>query len=378
MMSAMDAQPKPAPTGAARTAAHVRKYLIAYTFLVAVVAVLFGYLLRSPVAANKRLLSDLVVVLAVITIYPSMVQLKTEGLLKTFTQWRAILLSVVYVFALAPVLAYLFAHTLSPAAVGTGFFVANVVPASSASLGYVLIAGGSIELATALALISFVASLGAIPLFLYLYLAGTHGSASVPMGSIVMSLVYVLVLPLVVGQITRLTLLRTKGKKFTDQTIKPHLSLATMLSMLALIFTLVTLKANLIVTKPDLVGRILLYQTIVIFGVLILSVFVSRLFKLSYQEHQAVAFISVTKNQSAAAAIATSSLSPAAGLAPATIPIIQPILAVAYLHLEKVIARFLGGASDEGTEVGAANSPGIEPATSSAAAVQTEQGPQRP
>jgi predicted Na+-dependent transporter len=51
-------------------------------------------------------------------------------------------------YVLAPLLAIFFANLLEPS-VAPGFVVSNVVPASSASMGYVLLAEGNIELATA-------------------------------------------------------------------------------------------------------------------------------------------------------------------------------------------------------------------------------------
>jgi ACR3 family arsenite efflux pump ArsB len=81
-------------------------------------------------------------------------------------------------------------------------------------------------------------------------------------------------------------------------------------------------------------------------GVLLLSLLVSWLTHSSYEDHQALAFTSVTKNQSVAAAIATLALGPTAALAPAIIPIIQPILAIAYIHIEKSVRSLLTGKND--------------------------------
>jgi predicted Na+-dependent transporter len=99
-----------------------------------------------------------------------MIQLKTEGLLKSMKKFKEILLSLLYVFAVSPLLAYLIAPTLGdPHNIGVGYFAANIVPASSASIGYVLIAGGSIELATVLAVLTLILGIPLIPVILGLY-----------------------------------------------------------------------------------------------------------------------------------------------------------------------------------------------------------------
>ena len=320
---------------------HVRKYLIAYTVLSLAVAVPIGYFTQSFTSANKNLFSNLVIFFAILTIYPSMIQLKTEGLGKSFRSWKPIVASMTYVFILSPAIAFAVAPTLGSGPIGLGFVTANIVPASSASLGYVLIAGGSIELATALAVLSLLVAIPAIPLFLDLY--SSHLSATAPVIPIMTSVLYILILPLIAGQITRYVLHRFRGKQFVGKTIKPHLSLATMLSMFALVFVLVDKEASVIISRPQTVGYIMGYQAGIILGLLLIALLVSRAIRLSYEEHQSVAFISVTKNQSVAAAIAVSALSPSAALAPAIIPMIQPILAIMYIHLEKHVRSFISG-----------------------------------
>ena len=322
-----------------RVSEHVRKYLILYTVLSVGIAIPVGYFSNAFTATNKQFLSNLVIFFAILTVYPSMIQLKTEGLAKSFRQWKPILVSLVYVFILSPVIAFAIAPTFGNSNVGIGFVTANIVPASSSSLGYVLIAGGSIELATALAVLSLVIAIPAIPFFLSLY--GSQVSTSVPIFPVLTSVVYILVLPFFAGQLTRYPILRKKGSSFVNKSIKPYLSLATMLSMFALIFVLVAKEASVMITKPQIVGYIIGFQSAIIVGILIVSILVSRAMRLSYEDHQAVAFISVTKNQSVAAAIATMALNSVSALAPAIIPMIQPVIAIIYIHLEKSVRKVL-------------------------------------
>lgn len=236
----------------------VRKYLILLTLASTLLAIPFGYYFSGIVAASKPLISNLVVVLAVLTIYPSMIQLKTEGLLKSMRKVKEILLSLIYVFLASPLLAVLVAPTLGDPYVGVGYVAANVVPASSDSLGYVLIAEGSIELATVLAVLTLIVGIPTIPLIISVYSSSV--AISVPIEPIITSLAEILLLPLLVGQLTRYALVRRKGASYVEKTIKPHLSLATMLSMLALVFVLVLNQAMAIIAKPALAILIIVYQ----------------------------------------------------------------------------------------------------------------------
>ena len=298
-----------------------------------------GYYTSGFTAANKSLLSNLVIFFAILTIYPSMVQLKTEGLAKSFRSWRQILVSLIYVFVLSPIIAFGLAPTIGNSQIGVGFVTANIVPASSSSIGFVLITGGSIELATVLAVLSFVIAIPAIPFFLSLY--ASHVSTAVPITPVLMSVVYILILPFIAGQLTRFPLRRQKGPEFVNKTIRPYLSLATMVSIFALIFVLVYKEAAVMVDKPQIVGEVIGYQSAIMIGTLAVALAVSRSMRLSYEDHQAVAFISVTKNQSVAAAIATMALNPVSAIAPSIIPLIQPVIANVYIYLEKPVRIIL-------------------------------------
>jgi ACR3 family arsenite efflux pump ArsB len=316
-----------------------KKYLVLLSLFSTLLAIPVGFYFHKAIVSNKPLISNTVLVLAFLTIFPSMIQLKTEGLLKSMKKVKEIILSLLYVFVVSPLLAFLIAPTLGDPHIGVGYVAANVVPASSASIGYVLIAGGSIELATVLAVLTLILGIPLIPILIGMYSSSV--SISVPMEPIVNSLVEVLVLPLILGQLTRYILLKTKGAPYVDKTIKPHLSLATMLSMLVLIFVLVLNQAMTIINKPMLALLIIVYQSIVIVALLLVSTVISKALKISYEDHQALAMISVTKNQSVAAAMATAALGPQSALAPALIPIIQPVLAIAYLNAESWIRKFL-------------------------------------
>ncbi len=319
---------------------HVRKYLLLYTIIVLILGVLVGYPLHNIIVKNKGLLKNLILTFAILTLYPSMIQLRTEGLVESFKNYKPIAATIAYIFILAPLLAFLAAPIFGNQKISLGYVASNVVPASSASVGYVLIAGGNIELATALVIISLVGAIPLAPFYLSLY--GKLSAVPVPIDKVLISIIYALVVPLIIGQLTRYPLLKKKGKTFVDREMKPYLSLATMISMLILIFLLIMGKAGIIVVKPAIAGEIIGVQSMIIIIIFGLSILVSKLIRIGYEDHEAVAFISVTKNESVAAIITTLALGGAAALPPAIIPAIQPVLCIIYLHMDRSVKRFLG------------------------------------
>lgn len=318
---------------------NIRKYFIYYTLLSIIIAIPVGYYLSSFNLKNQAFFSDMLIVFAIMIIYPSMIQLRTEGehIKKAFKSWKVILIAMIYIFALAPIMA-LFMSPYLGSGIGAGFFITNMVPASSSALGYVLIVEGSIEMAAAIVIVSLSAAVFLIPLFASLY---STVAVKIPLMPIVSSIIYLMVIPIILGQITRYILYKKKGEAFINKDIRPYLTLLTMFTMFLMIFIMVEDEAMELITHPLTVGLLLLFQLAIMLVVLFISIVVSMRMKLSYEEHQAVAFMSMTKNLNISSAIAIFSGIPGALIPPALIRLVQPVVSVVYVHFDKAMKRIL-------------------------------------
>ncbi|HDD69307.1 MAG TPA: arsenic resistance protein [Candidatus Korarchaeota archaeon] len=357
----------------AKAAAHMKKYLLLYSILAIVIGIIIGYRYHIFFKIHKDLIKNIIISLAILTIYPSMIQLKLERIGIAAKKIKAIVLSMFYIFVLSPITAIAFSTVIPNTDVAMGYVVSNVVPASSASIGYVLLVDGDIELATVLAVLSLFGSLIAVPGYLNVYSSVT--SASVPLGKTMEALVYTLVIPFILGQVTRYLAIRHTIKKKREEyrpngkdgttlaheleedfklferkivkelesSIKPHLSLATMISMLVLICMLAASKAFMMINSPNIAFMVIGLQAVMLFMILGVVTVSDRSMHMSYSEHEAIAFISATKNQSVAAAIAVMALGPGAALVPALVPAIQAPVAIAYVNLSDSIRKMFGG-----------------------------------
>ena len=367
---------------ALRLAEHLRKYLLLYVVLAIVAALPIGYYAAPVFKASKELMKNLIISLAITTLYPSMVQLRSEkfgGELRERVRDTAV--GLTFIFVVAPLLAIVMASFIQYKQVAIGFVAANSVPASSASIAYVLLAEGNLEFATLLAIISILGALVSVPLWVGLY-ANTL-SIHLPLTLLGESVGLALITPYVLGQATRYYLVKVGAKKVIktptislpcknimpvdlekeplkleeflrkvedvleciegriSKKIKPYLSLATMLSMLALISLLIANKAYLLIAKPDL-AAIIIGSQLVIYSILIASLIaVSKVMKQSYEDHMAMAFITITKNESVAAAVSVMAISTAATIPAALIPAIQPVISIAYLSIIPLLKRML-------------------------------------
>jgi len=159
-----------------------------------------------------------------------MVQLKAEELHLAAKRRKEITIGLVIVFVVSPLLAHLF----SSKSVGLGFVASNIVPASSASLGYVLIVDGDIELATMLAIASLLGSLVAVPGYLKVY--ASLMSLNIPLAKIMKIVTLTLVVPLIAGQATRYYII-TRSRENREEAmkkLKPVLQAATAIDMIIL------------------------------------------------------------------------------------------------------------------------------------------------
>lgn len=312
---------------------------MAYVLLTIILAVFIESFSPLVSRLDKGTFSQMIELLAISTIFPSMIMLKGEELHYSLKRIRQIIIAVTYAYIIMPLLSILLSHELMEPDIGAGYVLANVVPSSSAALGYVLITGGDIELATIVIVMFVILSPAIIPA--YLTLISTVSSVQVSPAPVLWSLLFVLVMPLVFGQLIRQAIRRKYGEGLIQKELRPTLSAITMLSMLAMVYFLIARKSSLMVRLPWLAAVIIGAQALAVLALVSLSIPISRILRLSYREHQAIVFPAMTKNQGVAAAIAASSLGTNAALAPALIPAIQPVLAIAYIHMERFVMEIL-------------------------------------
>ena len=342
---------------AARIAAYLRKYLIAYVVLVVLIALSIGYYNAYFFEVHKGIIKNVILSLAIGTILPSMIQLRSEKMGKELrSKPKEVIITAVIIFIITPLLAMLFANHIGHRIVSIGYIAANSVPASSASVAYVMLAGGNIELATVLVILSVLIALFAAPTYVALFAQSVH--VRLPITVLAQSVMIALLFPLILGQIIRYCFIIRKTKKPTQTSsgdlgvrerledkimkrIKPYLSIWTITFMLTLIGVLIANKARLLISKPSLALYIISAQ-LVIYATVILSVIVaSKVLNIGYRDHMAMVFISLTKNESVAAAIAVLAIGPTAAIPAALIPAIQPLVAILYISVAHIIKRIL-------------------------------------
>lgn len=140
------------------------------------------------------------------------------------------------------------------------------------------------------------------------------------------------VVPLILGDLTRRLIVRLKGPQ-TFQQIKPILPGVSMLGMYIIVFISMALEAGNLISHPQyfliVLAPLALLYAILFSG----SVFFSRLAKFSYGDMIAFSYGVAGKNIAIALALATVFFSPMTVLVLAIKPVIQITFMVAFLRL---------------------------------------------
>lgn len=316
----------------------IKKYLIFYTLTFLSLGWILGANFSKFATTNKSIFSNVIVFFVFFMIYPMMINMDWKKITKLFKEPKAILLSLLYNYLITPIIAYILMKIfLHNDELALGFMLVMMIPVSSSSIGYTGIVKGSVEVATIAQTINFLL----IPILAPIYLSIiAHGSKiTLPMDSILKSMFYVIILPIILGYITRLIIISKIGEKGLKK-IKPLIGLITLISMLGVIFFIFFLKGHMLVSKWHLLiilgGLTIIYLIIA----LVFETWFNKKAGLTYEEHMGIVFLSTGKNNGTAVAIATLAFSPLVAIPAAILPIFQIIFMIFYVKLEDKIKKY--------------------------------------
>ncbi len=316
-----------------KIAKNLSKHMLLYTSLIIILGILVSYI-YSP-----TFLSKYIMIIVFLMVYPMMVNISFESLKRIKTSYKSIAIALFFNFIVAPFLYWLLCIVFhAPLDIKTALLLLAVAPASSMGLGYVGLSKGNMVSASMITTVAFILSLIVYPITIHLL---NIGNSAVPFGEVIKSLILVLVLPLILGLITREGLIERKGISFKK--IKPYFSLVTLIFLYILIFVIFALKGRLIIEhweKVVLIAPI----TISFYIIMIITVLISNkhLAKLSYEDNQAIVFTTVSKNVALTIGLLTAFGKSGHTMAmyPALVSIFQMIFLMTYLHFSEKVRKW--------------------------------------
>jgi ACR3 family arsenite transporter len=319
---------------------HLNRWLLLYVVLAMGLGLWIGHPNAAWISKNSSTVSNLTTLAVFFIIYPMMINLKLEALLKAGKNIKGLLLAVGYNFVWAPLIGWVLAKVfLSDPLLALGFLLVMVVPCSSMSIGYTGLSEGNLELATVVVALSFVLAVVAVPVWMTIFAA--NYSVPIPISDMLMSILTVLIAPMILGYLTRLALTRWLGEK-RFRRLQPLFPSLSLLAMYGIVFMIFFAKATMIVDKWQTVLLLLVPNGLFIAITLVVVTWINRRLGLSYRDNMAVVFASTGKNNGTAIAIATMAFSPLVAIPAATMPIFQILFLVVYLKMADWLRGYFG------------------------------------
>ncbi|MTI46509.1 arsenic resistance protein [Sporosalibacterium faouarense] len=207
-------------------------------------------------------------------IYPMMINLKITDLFKGLAKPKTIILSITINFIASPLLAFLLGKLFfsNYPMLMVGLMLISVIPTSGMTASWTGLAKGDMKSAILIMSANLLLSIILIPFYMNIFLGKV---ISINTMAIILNLLKVVVIPLILGDITRRIILSKIGND-GFKAIKPNLSAISSIGVLLIVFIAMALKSKTIINQGGLVLYSIIPLTIYYGGLLILSIFIGR------------------------------------------------------------------------------------------------------
>ncbi len=321
------------------------KYIYLWIIVAGVGGLLLGRLFPSVGATFERLswqgVSLPLVIAMFFVMFPPMARVQLGEIKHAARNVRPTLITLVANWLIAPPLMWLLARIFVPdPAYRAGLILLGLAPCTAMVLFWIYFARGNLVQGVMVTAINAVSTLILYSPMGTFYL-GKSG-VPVPFVLILLSSVLFVGLPLLVGQLARRTLTRSRGSDWFEHRFLGVMGNVSAIALLATMVIMFSLQGQVILQNPLLVLRLmvpnLLHYTIMI----TLAVVASRLLRLNYQDTAMVAMISSSSQFEVAIGTAMVLFGVGSGAALATVvgPLLEiPLMVTAAKALRRNAAR---------------------------------------